>query len=111
MGRALIEKLQSQGLPTSDYDFLDSYLCPLIDPVTKSARFAQLLRELPAGLSEWAIHPGLDNLELLALEPANNHERQRDYDFWTSQQAKDIVKEEGIILLDYRPLQAVWSGK
>ncbi len=113
MGRALIEKLQSQGLPTIDYDFLDSYVMgrTLIDPVTKSARFAQLLRELPAGLSEWAIHPGLDNLELLALEPANNHERQRDYDFWTSQQAKDIVKEEGIILLDYRALQAVWSGK
>jgi len=108
MGRDLIEKLQSQGLPTSDYDFLDSYL---LDPVTKSARYAQLLHELPAGLSEWAIHPGLDSLELLALEPANNHERQRDYDFWTSQQAKDIVKEEGIILLDYSPLQAVWSGK
>jgi predicted glycoside hydrolase/deacetylase ChbG (UPF0249 family) len=107
IGRHSIRKLQQQGFPTSDYDFLDSYL---IDPSTKPARYAQLLHDLPAGLSEWAIHPGLDNAELLALEPAGNHARQTDFDFWTSQQAKDIVKEEGIILLDYRPLQAAWSG-
>jgi len=108
IGRASILKLQSQGFPTIDYDFLDSYL---IDPRIKSARYAQLLRELPAGLSEWAVHPGLDNAELLALEPADKHERQTDYDFWMSQQAKDIVEEEGIILLDYRALQVVWRGE
>jgi predicted glycoside hydrolase/deacetylase ChbG (UPF0249 family) len=107
-GRSLIEKLQSQGLPTNDFDFLDS---SSLDPVNKSARYAQLLHELPAGLSEWAVHPGLDNSELLALEPDGNHFRQTDFDFWTSQQAKDIIKEEGIILLDYRALQAVWRGK
>jgi len=107
IGRTSIEKLQSQGLPTSDYDFLDSYG---IEPGTKPTRYARLLRELPAGLSEWAVHPGLDNEELLALEPAGTHERQTDFDFWISQQAKDIVKEEGIILIDYRALQALWRG-
>lgn len=105
IGRSSIEKLQNQGFPTIDYDFLDSYG---IDPSHKSARYVQLLRELPAGLSEWAVHPGLDNLELLALEPSGQHERQTDFDFWMSPQAKDIVKEEGIILLDYRALQVVW---
>jgi predicted glycoside hydrolase/deacetylase ChbG (UPF0249 family) len=104
-GRSWIEKVQSQGLPTNDYDFLDSYL---LDPVDKSARYAQMLRELPAGLSEWAVHPGLDNAELLAIDPKGKHVRQTDFDFLMSQEAKDIVKEEGIILLDYRPLQAVW---
>jgi predicted glycoside hydrolase/deacetylase ChbG (UPF0249 family) len=108
IGRPSIEKLQSQGLPTSDYDFLDSYL---LDPANKSARFAQLLHELPAGLSEWAVHPGLDSAELLALEPAGNHERQMDFDFLVSQGAKDIVKKEGIILLDYRALQVIWRSK
>jgi len=106
MGHAVIEKLQSQGLPTIEHEFLDSYQ---LDPGTKPAHYAQMLRELPAGLSEWAVHPGLDNPELLALEPANNHERQTDFDFWTSQQAKDLLQAEGIILLDYRPLQAIWS--
>jgi len=106
-GRPSIEKLQNQGFPTSDYDFLDSYG---LDPSTKPALYTQLLRELPAGLSEWAVHPGLDNGELLALEPADNHERQTDFEFWTSRLAKDIIKAEGIILLDYRALQAVWRG-
>ena len=107
-GRSGIERVQSQGFPSNDYDFLDSYL---LDPVDKSARYDQLLRELPAGLSEWAVHPGLDNAELLAIEPDGKHVRQTDFDFLMSQEAKDIVKEEGIILLDYRALQIVWRGK
>ncbi len=106
--RPSIEKLQKQGLPTLDNDFLDSYG---VDPSTKSARYAQMLRELPPGLSEWAVHPGLDDAELLILEPANQHQRQTDFDFWTSQQAKDIIKEEGIILLDYRSLHEIWRKK
>jgi chitin disaccharide deacetylase len=103
-----IEKVQNQGLPASDYDFLDSYL---LDPVDKSARFAQMLRELPAGLSEWAVHPGLDTPELNAIEHEGRHFRQADFDFLVSQETKDIVKEEGIVLLDYRPLQIIWKGQ
>jgi predicted glycoside hydrolase/deacetylase ChbG (UPF0249 family) len=106
IGQSWIEKVQSQGSPTNDYDFLDSYL---LDPATKSARYAELLHRLPVGLSEWAVHPGLDNSELLAIEPGGNHIRQTDFDFLTSQQAKDIVKEEGIILLDFRALQDAWK--
>jgi hypothetical protein len=82
-----------------------------MDPSSKPALYTDLLRELPAGLSEWAVHPGLDNPELLAIEPADNHERQSDFDLWTSQLAKDIVAEEGIILIDYRVLQEFWRGK
>ena len=107
-GRSSIEKVQSLGLPASDYDFLDSYL---LDPIDKSARYAQMLRELPAGLSEWAVHPGLDTAELSAIEHAGRHFRQADFDFLMSQEAQDIVKEEGIILLDYRVLQAFWKEK
>ncbi len=108
MGRSLIENLQSQGLPTNDYDFLDSYL---IDPADKLAYYGQMLRKLPTGLSEWAVHPGLDSTELLAIEPDGKHIRQMDFDFLVSQEAKDIVKEEGILLLDYRALQVVWREK
>jgi chitin disaccharide deacetylase len=107
-GQSRIEKVQSQGFPSNDYDFLDSYL---LDPVGKSARYGQMLRVLPTGLSEWAVHPGLDTAELLAIEPDGNHIRQTDFDFLMSQEAKDIVKEEGIILMDYRALQDVWREK
>ena len=106
--RSFIEKLQSHGFPTNDHDVLDSYL---LDPAHKAARFAELLHDLPVGLSEWAVHPGLDTPELLALEPGGNHVRQADYDFLTSQQAKAVIRAEGIILLDYRALQAVWQEK
>ncbi len=99
-------EIPCRGFPANDYDFLDSYS---LDPVNKVALHAELLHELPVGLSEWAVHPGLDNSELLAIEPGGNHVRQTDFDFLTSQQAKDIVREEGIILLDYRALQAVWK--
>jgi hypothetical protein len=107
-GRSVIEKVQSQGLPSNDHDMLDSYM---LDPVGKPAHYARMLHELPPGLSEWAVHPGLDSAELLALEPDGKHSRQTDFDFWMSQQAKDIIKEEGIILVDYRALQAVWVEK
>jgi predicted glycoside hydrolase/deacetylase ChbG (UPF0249 family) len=107
-GQSWIETLQGQGLPTADYDFLDSYS---LDPAGKSARYAALLRELPVGLSEWAVHPGLDSAELLAIEPGGNHIRQTDFDFLMSPQARDIVREEGIVLLDYRGLQAAWNAQ
>ena len=99
--------MQSQGLPTNDYGLLDSFR---LDPADKPARYAQLLRELPIGLSEWAVHPGLDNPELLAIEPDGNHVRQTDFDFWISPAAQELVKAEGIILVDYRALQAVWKA-
>lgn len=108
IGRSWTEEVQSQGLPTNDYDFLDSYL---LDPATKAAHYVELLRELPIGLSEWAVHPGLANAELLAIDPDGAHVRQTDLDFFTSQEARDVVEEEGIILLDYRALQEVWSNK
>ncbi len=103
--RDLIEKLQNRGYPTIDQVFLDSYG---LDPSSKSTVYPRLLHELPAGLNEWAVHPGMDNAELLVLEPANQHQRQTDFDFWTSTVAKEIIKEEGIILVDYRGLQDVW---
>lgn len=106
--RSSTGKLQSQGLPCVDHDVLDSYG---LDPATRAATYAGLLHELPAGLNEWAVHPGLDTPELLALEPGSRNLRQADYDFFTSREAKDIVREEGIILLDYRALQAIWNER
>ncbi len=107
IGHSWIEKVQSQGLPTNDYDFMDSFSLDLVD---KSAQYAQLLRELPVGLSEWAVHPGLGNAELQVIQPNGWQVRQTDFDFLMSQAAQDIVKAEGIMLVDYRTLQAVWRG-
>jgi chitin disaccharide deacetylase len=47
-------KLRRRGLPAVDHGFLDSFR---LDTDGKQARYARLLRDLPAGLSEWAVHP------------------------------------------------------
>jgi predicted glycoside hydrolase/deacetylase ChbG (UPF0249 family) len=105
--RGLIEKVQRQGLPTNDHDFLDSYS---LDTAGKAARYAQLLRDLPVGLNEWAVHPGLDDGELRAIEPAGASVRQADLDVMVSAQVRQVLQQEGITLLSYKPLQAVWQG-
>lgn len=104
--RSLAEICQREGLPANDHDVLDSYR---LDTVDKPAWYARLLRALPTGLSEWAVHPGLGNAESQALEPDSWQVRRTDFDFMLSQEAHDILEEEGIILLDYRALQALWS--
>lgn len=103
--RSQVERARSLGLPANDAGFLDSYQ---LDLAGKQAHYVELLRRLPPGLSEWAIHPGFNSPELLAIESEGHHMRQSDFDFLTSQQAKKVIEAEGIILLDYRPLQAAW---
>jgi predicted glycoside hydrolase/deacetylase ChbG (UPF0249 family) len=104
---ALIEKLRGQRLPTDDHDLLDSYS---LDPAGKSASYAEMLHELPAGLSEWAVHPGLGNAELRAIEPQSWRVRQTDHDFLVSPDAREIIDREGTVLLSYRPLQELWRA-
>ncbi len=106
-GQSFIQKLQNQGYPTNDHELLDSFE---LDTTNKQAVYAQMLRNLPVGLSEWAVHPGLGNAELGAVEP-DSQVRPTDYAFFVSQEAKEIIKEEEIIILSYRDLQAVWNSK
>ena len=106
-GRDWTDKVHSQGLPANDYDFLDS---SGFSPEEKAGCFLELLHSLPSGLSEWAVHPGLDSAELQAIELGGSQVRQADYDFLMSQAAKDVVESEGIILIDYRALQTAWRG-
>jgi predicted glycoside hydrolase/deacetylase ChbG (UPF0249 family) len=104
--RARADRLRRADLPANDYEVLDSYH---LDPVGKPARYAQLARELPAGLSEWAVHPSTGDAESQGMEPDSWQVRKADFDFLVSPEAREIVEEEGIILLDYRALQEIWA--
>jgi chitin disaccharide deacetylase len=106
--RATGEALRRQGLPTNDHDVLDSYR---LDIVEKSAWYASALRELPIGLSEWAVHPALGTPEMQAIEPESWQTRPTDFDFLISQEARSIIEQEGIVLLSYKPLQQVWQER
>ncbi|MCD6031933.1 MAG: ChbG/HpnK family deacetylase [Thermomicrobiales bacterium] len=103
-----INRLQRRGLPTADHDLLDSFT---LDVEGKSTRYAALLRVLPAGLTAWAVHPGLSSADAQAIDPDGWRVRQTDLEFLTSPRAREIVEEEGIVLISYGPLQAVWQSR
>jgi predicted glycoside hydrolase/deacetylase ChbG (UPF0249 family) len=106
--RPSIENVQRQRLPCNDFDFLDSFDLPIVD---KPAHYIGLLRELPEGLSEWAVHPSLGDAEAQAIDPVTWQVRRTDYDFLMSAEAREVIEQEGIVLLSYAPLQQVWQGK
>jgi len=100
------QKLRRQGLPTVDHQFLDSFR---LDIDTKPARYAALLHDLPPGLTEWAVHPSLGDEQSQALDPDGWRVRWTDYQFLTSPQAKELLQQEGIAVIDYRAIQLAWS--
>jgi predicted glycoside hydrolase/deacetylase ChbG (UPF0249 family) len=98
--------MRQRGLPVTDNDFLDSFS---LDIEGKAARYVQMLRDLPAGLNEWAVHPGLGNEEARAVD-GGWPVRRTDYEFLTSPQAREVLQqEEDIAVIDYRTIQQVWS--
>src|SRR5262249_3382948 len=103
----LIDKVQHEGFPANDYDFLDSYL---LETPQKPSLFAKALRDLPPGLREWAGPPRLHHAELPAIDPAGPPVRQADLDFLVPPAARALIEQEGITLLSYQPLQAVWQS-
>lgn len=76
----------------------------------EAARYVEMLRALPAGLSEWAVHPGLDGPDLRAQEPDDWRRRYTDYEFLVSAEALEAVEREGIVLLSYEPLRELWAA-
>lgn len=101
-----IDRLQRRGFPTDDHEILDTYRLPTPE---KPLILLKLLRELPPGLSEWATHPGVGNSELQAAVPTWEV-RRADFEFLTSQEAHDVVAEEGIIVLSHEVLQKLACG-
>lgn len=99
------QRMKARGLPTNDHPLLDSFG---LDVEGKSARYAQLLRDLPRGLSQWAVHPTLADDESQAIDPGGWRIRASDYEFLVSREAREILAEEEITLLDYTSLQEIW---
>lgn len=84
--------MRRRGLPVVDNDFLDSFSLGIEG---KAARYLQLLRDLPPGLNEWAVHPGLADENTRAADDGRLV-RGSDHAFLTSPQAQDVLREEGI---------------
>lgn len=96
---------RAHGRPVVDHPFLDS---TRLDPAAKADRYAQLLRALPPGLTEWAVHPAAADAAAEAADPDGWRGRRGDLEFLVSPQARDIVAGEDVTLIGYRPLQDAW---
>lgn len=98
------DDLQRRGFPTNDHVVVDS---TRLATHGKTATMHQMLRDLPAGLTEWAVHPALDTVEARAIDLGLDR-RVADFGFLTSSETRRVIDDEGITLLDYRPLQTAW---
>jgi predicted glycoside hydrolase/deacetylase ChbG (UPF0249 family) len=97
--------LKKQDLPAIDHPDLDSFDLPTRN---KSARYVQMLRDLPPGLSEWAIHPARGTQELRTINP-RWRVRAADYHFFNSADCRRVIAEEGIQVVSYCLLQPYWK--
>lgn len=100
-------KARAHGKPVADNAFLDSYSVSLHD---KAATYARMLRDLPPGLNEWAVHPAHGTEQWQSIDPTGWQVRQSDHAFLTSRQAREILDDESITVIDYRPLQQAWNA-
>ncbi|WP_405008972.1 polysaccharide deacetylase family protein [Kitasatospora sp. NBC_01539] len=100
-------ELRRQGLPVVDHDFLDSFSLGLDG---KAEQYTRLLHELPPGLSEWAVHPGSGSAEARAADP-DWRVRQTDHAFLTSPLSHDLIRAEGVTVIDYTALRELWPGR
>jgi chitin disaccharide deacetylase len=98
-------KLRQRGLPVVDHDFLDSFRLEISG---KQARYAKLLHDLPAGLSEWAVHPAHGDRQSQLIDPGWRV-RETDLEFLTSPQASALLRDERITVISYRGIQQAWS--
>ena len=112
----------------ADYPYLQQSLGPddivldhtvTIEPGLAPEKWAEFyitaLRNLKPGVTEFVIHPGFDDEELRAATRERptwgSAWRQRDYDFFTSDQFRQILAEQKIKLITWRELARKASQK
>ncbi|HYD41892.1 MAG TPA: ChbG/HpnK family deacetylase [Anaeromyxobacter sp.] len=100
-----IDRLQALGLPTCDHPLVDSYEVPVDE---KPGVYHHMLRELPEGLSQWAMHPGSGDGQSEELDPDGWRIRRSDAEFLGAPETERLIRAEGIVLVDYRAIQAAW---
>lgn len=81
---------------------------PEVPPEKWAEFYLTALKNLQPGVTEFVIHPGFDDEELRAATRERSTWgaawRQRDYDFFTSDQFRDALAQEHIKLITWREL-------
>jgi predicted glycoside hydrolase/deacetylase ChbG (UPF0249 family) len=89
-------------------------IMPEVTPDHWAAFYDDAIKSLPAGVTELVIHPGFDNDELQAMtreRPTWGAAwRQRDYDYFTSSQFRDLLRQQDVKLVTWRELHKALFG-
>jgi len=88
---------------------------PEILPEKWNEFYISALKNLKPGVTEFVIHPGFDDEELRAATRERSTWgsawRQRDFDFFTSNQFREILVQENIKLITWRELASMAARK
>src|ERR1700735_5425953 len=88
---------------------------PAIPPEKWAEFYVTALKNLKPGVTEFVIHPGYDDDELRAATRERSTWgsawRQRDYDFFTSDQFREILAQQKIKLITWRALARAAEAK
>jgi len=88
---------------------------PEIPPEKWAEFYITALKNLKPGVTEFVIHPGYDDDELRAATRERptwgSAWRQRDFDFFTSDQFRDILTQQKIKLITWRELARAADAK
>ena len=88
---------------------------PEIPPAKWADFYLSALKNLQPGITEFVIHPGFDDEELRAATRERSTWgaawRQRDYDFFTSEQFRTALKQQNISLITWRELARLAQKK
>jgi predicted glycoside hydrolase/deacetylase ChbG (UPF0249 family) len=112
----------------ADYPYLQTSLGPndivldhtvTIEPEVPPEKWADFymtaLKNLKPGVTEFVIHPGFDDEELRAATRERSTWgaawRQRDYDFFTSDQFRQVLAQQHIKLITWRELARAAAAK
>ncbi|MER5848215.1 hypothetical protein ABT126_14495 [Streptomyces sp. NPDC002012] len=55
------------------------------------------------------MHPGPGNAPSWAIDPDGRRVRTTGHAFLTSPEARELLRREGIVVIDYRGVQRKWS--
>ena len=88
---------------------------PEIPPDKWAEFYLTALKNLKPGVTEFVIHPGYDDDELRAATRERSTWgsawRQRDYDFFTSDQLREVLAQQNIKLITWRELARAAEAK
>ena len=96
----ILNQLEAQGVPMLD----GLFSMPLEHDNDHLGIAKQLLRDAPAGISHFILHPSVDTPELRAICP-DWRARVANYNTFMSADLKQFLKNEGIQLIGYRAIR------